>query len=66
MYKRVIFGAVANEKVESLTDATPREVLFLSLLAVAVLGMGLWPDPFLEVMHASVENLVMQATDTKL
>jgi len=66
MYKRVIFGAVANEKVDSLSDATPREILFLALLAVAVLGMGLWPDPFLEVMHASVENLVMQATDTKL
>lgn len=66
MYKRVIFGAVANKDVESLTDATPREVFFLALLAIAVLGLGLWPQPFLEVMHASVENLVIQASATKL
>jgi NADH-quinone oxidoreductase subunit M len=66
MYKRVIFGEVANEKVENLTDATPREVFFLALLAFAVLGLGLWPYPFLEVMHASVENLVIQASATKL
>lgn len=66
MYKRVIFGAVTSKKVEALTDATPREVFFLALLAVAVLGLGLWPDPFLEVMHASVENLVIQASATKL
>ncbi len=66
MYKRVIFGAVANKKVDSLTDASPREVFYLALLAFAVLGLGLWPYPFLEVMHASVENLVTQATATKL
>jgi NADH-quinone oxidoreductase subunit M len=66
MYKRVIFGAVANGKVEKLTDATPREVFFLAVLAFAVLGLGLWPNPFLEVMHASVENLVIQASATKL
>jgi len=66
MYKRVIFGAVANDKVEGLSDATPREVFFLALLALAVLVLGLWPNPFLEVMHASVENLVNQASATKL
>lgn len=60
MYKRVVFGAVANDEVEKLTDATPREIFFLALLAFAVLGMGVWPNPFLEVMHASVENLVAQ------
>jgi len=66
MYKRVIFGEVSNENVEGLEDASPREVFFLALLALAVLGLGLWPYPFLEVMHASVENLVIQASTTKL
>ncbi|OGI50929.1 MAG: NADH-quinone oxidoreductase subunit M, partial [Candidatus Muproteobacteria bacterium RIFCSPHIGHO2_01_60_12] len=48
MVKRVVFGAVANDKVAALTDATPREIIFLSLLALAVLVMGLWPYPFLD------------------
>jgi NADH-quinone oxidoreductase subunit M len=66
MYKRVIFGDVANKEVEKLQDASTREVVFLALLAILVLGMGVWPYPFLEVMHASVENLVVQATASKL
>ncbi|MDO8704944.1 MAG: NADH-quinone oxidoreductase subunit M, partial [Sulfuricaulis sp.] len=60
MYKRVLFGAVANAQVEELTDVTPREIVFLTLLAAAVLVMGLWPYPFLDVMHASVEHLLQQ------
>lgn len=66
MYKRVIFGDVANEDVRGLKDISPRETLFLGLLAVMVLAMGLWPYPVLDVMHASVENLVTQATASKL
>jgi len=66
MYKRVIFGAVTSDKVGGLTDVTSREVVFLSLLALAVLVMGLWPYPFLDVMHASVEHLLQQTTVTKL
>src|SRR3990170_1244416 len=60
MYKRVLFGEVGNAKVAELTDATPREIVFLTLLAVAVLVLGLWPYPFLDVLHASVEHLLQQ------
>ena len=66
MYKRVIFGDIANEEVRGLTDISRRETLFLGLLAAMVLVMGVYPYPFLEVMHASVENLVTQATASKL
>jgi NADH-quinone oxidoreductase subunit M len=66
MYKRVIFGAVANEHVRELTDITGREFLFLALLAVAVLGMGLYPAPFTEVMHASVNDLLKHVAQSKL
>uniref|UniRef100_UPI0034A575E7 NADH-quinone oxidoreductase subunit M n=1 Tax=Sulfuricaulis sp. TaxID=2003553 RepID=UPI0034A575E7 len=66
MYKRVLFGEVANEQVDKLTDATPREIVFLSLLAFVVLLMGLWPFPFLDVMHASVDHLLQQAMTSKL
>ncbi len=60
MYKRVIFGKVRTAAVESLTDITPRETAMLSLLAIAVLVMGVWPYPFLDVMHASVDHLLQQ------
>jgi len=66
MVKRVIFGKVANDRVAALTDANGREILFLSLLAAAVLVMGVWPQPFLEVMHTSVGELLKQAGATKL
>ena len=58
MYKRVIFGAVANDHVAQLQDLNGRETLVLGLLALAVLGMGVWPLPFTEVMHASVNELL--------
>jgi len=58
MYKRVIFGAVANDHVASLTDLNSREFLVLGLLAAAVLFMGIYPLPFTEVMHASVNDLL--------
>jgi NADH-quinone oxidoreductase subunit M len=58
MYKRVIFGAVANEHVAALTDLNGREFLVLGVLALAVLWMGVYPLPFTEVMHASVNELL--------
>ena len=66
MYKRVIFGEVANAAVEKLTDVSPREALVLGLLAVPVLVMGLWPYPFLDVMHVSVQHLLEQVAVSKL
>ena len=66
MYKRVIYGAVVIEGVAKLKDINGREALVLVLLAVAVLGLGLWPAPLLDVMHASVDNLVTQMMQSKL
>src|SRR5216110_3259630 len=52
MYKRVVFGAVANQHVAALQDLNPREFAVLGALAVAVLWLGLYPAPFTEIMHA--------------
>jgi len=65
MYKRVIFGAVANAQVAALKDINPRETLVLGLLAAAVLFMGLYPLPFTEVMHASVDELLRHVAQPK-
>jgi NADH-quinone oxidoreductase subunit M len=66
MYKRVIFGDIANEGVASLSDITPREKLFLVLLAVTVLLFGVWPAPIFDMMHVSVENLVQHMLQSKV
>jgi NADH-quinone oxidoreductase subunit M len=66
MYKRVIFGAVANSRVATLKDLDLRESLVLGLLAAAVLAMGVYPDPFAEVLHTSVNDLISHATQSKL
>jgi NADH-quinone oxidoreductase subunit M len=66
MYKRVIFGPVANEQVGKLQDLNPRERLTLGLLAISVLWMGVYPLPFTEVMHASVNDLLRHLALPKL
>ncbi len=66
MYKRVIFGAVANDHVAALEDLNAREVFVLGALAVTVLFMGVYPLPFTEVMHASVNELLRHVAQTKI
>ena len=58
MYKRVIFGAIANNHVATLKDLNQREFIVLGLLALAVLWMGIFPKAFTEVMHSSVNDLI--------
>jgi NADH-quinone oxidoreductase subunit M len=66
MYKRVIFGAITNPHVAELKDLDGREKLVLIILALAVLGMGLYPLPFSEIMHVSVSDLLVQVARPKL
>ena len=66
MVKRVIFGEIANDQVRKLTDINSREMLFLGLLAVAVMVMGVYPKPFTDVMHVSVDALLKHVTLGKL
>ncbi|WP_227814693.1 NADH-quinone oxidoreductase subunit M [Nitrogeniibacter aestuarii] len=66
MYKRVVFGAVANENVAKLEDINNREFAFLAVLAACTLIMGIYPLPVTEVMHASVNNLLQHVATSKL
>jgi NADH-quinone oxidoreductase subunit M len=66
MYKRVVFGAITNHHVAELSDIGVREFLILAVLAACVLLMGLYPYPFTEVMHASVDNLLKHVAASKL
>jgi NADH-quinone oxidoreductase subunit M len=66
LVKRVIFGEIGNHHVAELEDVGSREIIMLSLLAAAVLLLGLWPDPLTATMHATVDNLLQHITVTKL
>jgi NADH-quinone oxidoreductase subunit M len=66
MYKRVIFGAVVHPAVEEMKDIGGREILILAILAAAVLGMGLYPLPLMEVMHTTVDDLLVHVGRSKL
>jgi len=66
MVKRVLFGTVENPGVAALQDINAREFLILATLAFCVLAMGVYPFPFTEVMHASVDNLLKHVAVSKL
>ncbi len=66
MVKRVIFGKVANDGVAKLKDINGRETLILTVLAIVVLLFGIWPAPMLEVMDATVQNLLQHIVQSKV
>jgi NADH-quinone oxidoreductase subunit M len=66
MVKRVYLGPVLNDDVKTLSDINAREFLMLSLLAAAVLWMGIYPKPFTDVMNASVTQLLQHVALSKI
>ena len=66
MVKRVVFGEVKSEAVSQLTDINKRESFILAVLAIAVLFLGIYPEPLIDVMRVSVEHLIEQITISKV
>ncbi len=66
MVKRVVFGDVSNDGVAGLQDANPREVFILGSLAAVVLILGIWPAPLVEMMDATINNLLQHIAVSKL
>ena len=60
MVKRVVFGEVKSEAVSQLNDVNKREGFILAILVIMVLFVGIYPEPLIDVMRASVENLIEQ------
>ena len=66
MYKRVIFGDIRHPSVKEMKDINAREFAILAILAIAVLGMGLLPEPFIAVIHQAADNLMAQIAHSKI
>jgi len=58
LYRRIAFGKLTKEDVKAMLDMSPREVAIFVPLILVTLWMGIYPNSFLEPMHASVLNLI--------
>ena len=65
MVKRVVYGAVANDKVAALKDVGAREMTFLVLLAAAVLALGIYPKPLADVANPTIHKLLAHVEQGK-
>ena len=66
MYKRVVFGPVANPNVDKMEDVNRREFWLLMLMAALVLFMGIYPKFFTDLIQVSVEQLLTHVSQPKL
>src|SRR5690606_12737332 len=66
MLKRVAFGPIGNDQVRAMPDLNGREFFILGIMAIAVLFMGIYPKPFTDVMHVSVDALLQHVAISKL
>jgi NADH-quinone oxidoreductase subunit M len=66
LYRRVIFGELTKENLKSITDLNWREIAVFAPLIGLALFMGIYPTPFLEVLHVSVAQLMDQPAFAKL
>jgi NADH-quinone oxidoreductase subunit M len=66
MYKRVFFGKVANDNVESLTDIRALDILVFSLFGFMTLFLGIYPQAVLSLLHTTIGHLLDISTYTKL
>ena len=62
LYRRVMFGALTKESLKGILDLNRRELAVFAPLILLVVVMGVYPAPFLDVLHVSVENLLTQVT----
>ncbi len=58
LYRRIIFGVMTKPDLKAILDLSPREALVFAPLLALVFWMGIYPMSFLDIMSASVANIV--------
>tara|TARA_Y100001970_G_scaffold281642_1_gene392873 strand:- start:3775 stop:5256 length:1482 start_codon:yes stop_codon:yes gene_type:complete len=58
LYKRVVFGNLTNNDLKGLIDLKNSEIIILWSLAIPIIFFGFYPEPLLNTVETSVENLI--------
>ena len=62
LYRRVVFGEVTHADVMPMKEMSKREIMLFLPLALLVLSLGIYPKPYLDATHASVQHLMTQVS----
>ncbi|MDP6832016.1 MAG: NADH-quinone oxidoreductase subunit M [Alphaproteobacteria bacterium] len=60
LYRRTVFGQLEKDDLKQIQDMDSREIAFFAPLVILAIVMGVYPGPFLDVMHVSVDHLIQQ------
>ncbi len=58
LYKRVVFGKLINVELKKMVDLNRSEYFILTCLAVPTLFFGFYPDPLINTIEISVNDLI--------
>ena len=58
LQKRVIFGETKDPEIKNLKDLNISELFMLTILAVTIIFFGFCPQPLIDTMSISVNNLI--------
>ena len=58
MYKRVVFGNLVNTDLKKMVDLNKSEIFILLSLAIPILFFGFYPEPLINTIEVSIENLI--------
>jgi len=58
LYKRVVFGKLVNKDLTKMVDLNKSEYFILTCLAIPTLFFGFYPDPLINTIEVSVNDLI--------
>ena len=58
LYKRIIFGEIVDSQLKTMTDLKRFEILILCSLVIPIIYFGFYPEPLINSMETSVNNLL--------
>lgn len=58
LYRRVVFGVIAHPSLQTLKDINAVEWASFLPLILLTIWLGVYPKPFLDIIHVSVDHLM--------